>query len=317
MNQNIFISIASYLDPMLFFTIQNAIDKAEFPSLLRFAIVDQHVNDQRGTVAALPYARQVRYLNVHPQDTQGVSWARNLAFSLYDGEQYLLQIDSHMCFEPGWDSNLRAQYNALLQRSAKPIISTYPYRFDLVDGAPVYTPSEGKTALVLRPHPETPLSSGDVVLRFMGKHMFTDQPVPGCHVAAGFLFCAGQFVEEVPYDPYLYFHGEEQSLAVRAFTRGWDIFHTTWTPVYHLYKEANVAHETHHWHGEVDARRSFTGAYLTERAKLRLTRLLCGDGLPGAYGLGTVRTLADFAAFSGIDYRNMTVTDPFPEGVLL
>lgn len=317
MNQNIFISIASYLDPMLFFTIQNAIDKAEFPSLLRFGVVDQHIDDQRATVAALPYARQVRFLNVHPQDTQGVSWARNLAFSLYDGEQYLLQIDSHMCFEPGWDSNLRTQYNALLQRSAKPIISTYPYRFDLVDGVPVYTPSEGRTALVLRPHPETPLHSGDVVLRFMGKHMFTDQPVPGCHVAAGFLFCAGQFVEEVPYDPYLYFHGEEQSLAVRAFTRGWDIFHTTWTPVYHLYKEANVAHETHHWHGEVDARRSFTGAYLTERAKLRLTRLLCGDGLPGAYGLGTVRTLADFAAFSGIDYRNMTVTDPFPEGVLL
>lgn len=317
MNQAIFVSMASYLDPMLFFTLQNAIDKAEFPSLIRFAIVDQHVNDQRAAIAALPYARQVRYLNVHPQDTQGVSWARNLAFSLYDGEQYLLQIDSHMCFEQGWDSKLRAQHRALLERSAKPIISTYPYRFDLVDGVPVYTPSEGKTALVLRPHPETPLGAGDVVLRFIGRHMFTEQPVAGCHVAAGFLFCGGQFIEEVPYDPYLYFHGEEQSLAVRAFTRGWDIFHPTWTPLYHLYKEANTAHETHHWHGEVDARRSFTGAYLTERAKLRLTRLLCGDGLPGAYGLGTVRTLDEFAAFSGIDYRNKTITDPFPEGVLI
>lgn len=316
MNRKIFISMASYLDPMLFFTLRDGFAKARHPELLCFAVVDQHVDDQRAAILALPFAAQVRYLHVHPRDTLGVSWARNLAFSLYDGEQYLLQIDSHMCFEQDWDSKLRDQHSALLARSAKPVISTYPYRFDMVDGVPHYTPSEGKTALVLRPHPETPLSDGEVVLRFIGKHMFTDQAVPGCHVAAGFIFCDGRFVEEVPYDPYLYFHGEEQSLAVRAYTRGWDIFHPTWVPLYHLYKSANTPHETHHWHGEIDAQRAFSGAYLTERARQRLTRLLCGDGLPGAYGLGQVRSLDDFIAFSGIDYKQKTVTDPY-EGQLI
>ena len=294
---------------MLFFTLNEAINKAQRPELLRFALVDQHVENQRAAVCALPYSAQVRYLHVQPQDTLGVSWARNLAFSLYDGEQYLLQIDSHMCFEANWDANLRTQHSQLLARAAKPIISTYPYRFDLVDGVPHYTPSAGKTALVLRPHPETPLTADNVVLRFMGRHLFTDQAVAGCHMAGGFIFCAGEFVEEVPYDPYLYFHGEEQSLAVRAYTRGWDIFHPTWVPLYHLYKEANTPHETHHWHGQVDAQRAFTGAYLTERAKQRLIRLLCGDGLPGAYGLGSVRTLDQFTAFSGIDYNQRIVTD--------
>lgn len=311
MNQQILISIASYLDPMLFFTLDSAIKNAQQPDLLRFVVVDQNVSDQRALVMALPWSAQVRYVHVQPQDTLGVSWARNLAFSLYDGEQYLLQIDSHMCFEQDWDGNLRAQHGQLLARSAKPIISTYPYRFDLVDGVPHYTPSQGKTALVLRPHPETPLTADNVVLRFIGKHLFTDSAVAGCHMAGGFIFCAGNFVEEVPYDPYLYFHGEEQSLAVRAFTRGWDIFHPTWTPLYHLYKEANTPHETHHWHGDVDAQRAFTSAYLTERAKSRLTRLLCGDGLPGAYGLGGTRTLDEFMAFSGVDYRQKVITDPF------
>lgn len=315
-NQQIFISMASYLDPMLFFTLQDAIDKAEKPELLRFAVVDQHIQDQREAMRALSFGAQIRYLHVHPQDTLGVSWARNLAFSLYNEEQYLLQIDSHMCFEPNWDRNLRAQHEQLLARSAKPIISTYPYRFDMVDGVPHYTPSEGKTALVLRPHPETPLAANDVVLRFMGKHLFTDQAVAGCHVAAGFIFCAAQFIEEVPYDPYLYFHGEEQSLAVRAYTRGWDIFHPTWVPVYHLYKEVNIPHETHHWHGDIDAQRAFNGAYLTERAKLRLNRLLCGDGLPGAYGLGTVRTIDEFIAFSGIDYKQKVINERH-EGLLI
>ena len=316
MNRKIFISVAAYLDPMLSFTLQTAISKAQQPELLHFGVVDQNIQDQREAIRALPFGAQVRYLHIHAQDTLGVSWARNVAFSLYDDEEYLLQIDSHTYFEENWDSNLRAQHTQLLSRSAKPIISTYPYRFDMVDGIPKYTPSEGKTALVLRPLPESRLTQDDVVLRFIGKHMFTDKAVPGCHVSAGFIFCAGSFVEEVPYDPYLYFHGEEQSLAVRAYTRGWDIFHPTWVPLYHLYKEANMPHETHHWYGEVDAQRAFNSAYLTQRAKLRLNRLLCGDGLPGAYGLGQVRSLDEFIAFSGIDYKQKTITDRY-DGLLI
>ncbi|MDL2357581.1 MAG: GlcNAc-transferase family protein [Pseudomonadota bacterium] len=310
MNQTIFISIASYLDPMLFFTLRDATAKAARPDLLRFGVVDQHRDNQRAAIMALPCGPQVRYLYVDAHDTLGVSWARNLAFSLFDGEHFLLQIDSHTCFEPGWDTGLRTEHAKLLARSAHPLLSTYPYRFDMVDGVACYEAPDGRTALVLRPHPETPLSSEGVVLRFAGKHMFTDEAAAGCHVAAGFIFCAGKFVEEVPYDPYLYFHGEEQSLAVRAYTRGWDIFHPTRVPLYHLYKSANTPHETHHWHGDIDAARAFSGTYLTERAKRRLERLLCGDGLPGAYGLGSVRTLDEFIAFSGIDYKRRIVHEP-------
>jgi glycosyltransferase involved in cell wall biosynthesis len=310
-NQKIFISVAAYLDPMLFFTLNDALTKAAQPLLLTFGVVDQNVEDQRASIASLPYARQVRYVHVHPEDTLGVSWARNTAFSLYDGEAFLLQVDSHTLFERGWDDQLRAQHAALRERSAKPIVSTYPYRFDMVDGVPHYTPGEGKTALVLRPHPEKLPTADDAVMRFQGRHLFTDQPVMGCHISAGFLFAAGSFVEEVPYDPYLYFHGEEQSLAVRAFTRGWDIFHPLQIPLYHLYKTEGTPYATHHWHGATDAKRAFQSAYLTERAKQRLNRLLMGDGLPGAYGLGTARSMDQYRELSGIDYRTQTVSDPF------
>lgn len=311
MRQTIFISVASYLDPMLFFTLNDAVAKAARPELLALGVVDQHHADQRALVAALPFARQVRYVHLHPQDTLGVSWARNTAFSLYDGEAFLLQVDSHTLFEPGWDEQLRSLHARLCERSAKPIVSTYPYRFDMVDGRPQYTPGDGRTALVLRPHPEKELTRDDAVLRFMARHLFTNEPVLGCHVSAGFLFAAGSFVEEVPYDPYLYFHGEEQSLAVRAFTRGWDIYHPLTTPVYHLYKNENTPYESHHWHGGVDGRRAFHSSHLMERARQRLNRLLMGDGLPGAYGLGTVRSMAQYSELSGIDYANQTISDPF------
>jgi glycosyltransferase involved in cell wall biosynthesis len=311
MKETIFISIASYLDPMLFFTLHDAFAKAQHPERLVFAVVDQSAQDQRETIAALPFAQQVRYVHVHPQDTLGVCWARATVFSLYDGEDFVLQLDSHMLFEEDWDEKLLAQHARLKSRSPKPIVSTYPYRFDIVDGMPKPMKNEGRTALVLRPHPEKELSAEDAVLRFMARHLFTDEPVLGCHVSAGFLFAAGSFVEEVPYDPYLYFHGEEQSLAVRAFTRGWDIFHPLLIPVYHLYKSEGTAYQTHHWHGETEARRAFRSSYLLERARKRLNRLLMGDGLPGAYGLGEVRTMRQYAELSGIDYANHTISDPF------
>ena len=311
MKDTIFVSIASYLDPMLLFTLNDALAKAARPELLRIGVIDQHVEDQRAAIAALPHARQVRYVHLHPQDTLGVCWARSIGFSLYDGEDFVLQVDSHTLFEPGWDEQLRALHRQLLARSKKPIVSTYPYRFDMVDGQPQYTPSAGHTALVLRPHPEKGLAPDDAVLRFMARHLFTREPVMGCHVSAGFLFAAGVFIEELPYDPWLYFHGEEQSLAVRAFTRGWDIFHPLTTPVYHLYKTEGTPYATHHWHGATEARRAFGSAYLTERAKQRLNRLLMGDGLPGAYGLGSARTLAQYAELSGIDYANCRIGDPF------
>jgi glycosyltransferase involved in cell wall biosynthesis len=311
MNPTIFVSIASYLDPMLFFTLHDAFAKAHTPARLAFAVVDQNVADQRAEIAALPFAQQVRYVHIHPEDTLGVSWARATAFSLYDGEDFILQIDSHMLFEEDWDEKLLAQHAKLKLRSSKPIISTYPYRFDIVDGVPQPMKNEGRTALVLRPHPEKNPTAEDAVLRFMARHLFTDEPVLGCHVSAGFLFAAGTFVEEVPYDPYLYFHGEEQSLAVRAFTRGWDIYHPLLIPVYHLYKSEGTAYHTHHWHGETEAKRAFRSSYLLERARKRLNRLLMGDGLPGAYGLGSARTMAQYAELSGIDYAKQTINDPF------
>jgi len=112
----------------------------------------------------------------------------------------------------------------------------------------------------------------------------------------------------VPYDSYLYFHGEEQSLAIRAFTRGWDIYHPIWIPLYHLYKKANTEHQTHHWHKSIKNKRSIDYQALQQRAYGRVYRLLCGDGLRGsAYGLGNERTLDDYKKISGIDYSNKII----------
>ncbi len=299
----IFVSVAAFCEPFLEHTLKDAVTKARDPAKLVFSVVDQTPVARRAELAALCHPAQLRYVHIDPVESRGVCWARSLVFSLYQGESFLLQIDSHMFFEADWDVQLVSQWLALKPLSHKPIISTYPYGFEFEDEKPVVKIKvSNKTTLVLRPHPETRLSDTNATLRFRAEHVFTRKPVPGCHVAAGFLFTAGSFVQEIPYDAQLYFHGEEQSLSVRAYTRGWDIFHPPHIPLFHLYKAPNTAHNTHHWHPEWEKLRDFKFTTLAKHANLRLMDLLFERRDLGCYGLGTTRTLDEFARFSGIDY---------------
>ncbi|MEZ5416717.1 MAG: GlcNAc-transferase family protein [Vicinamibacterales bacterium] len=55
----------------------------------------------------------------------------------------------------------------------------------------------------------------------------------------------GSFVTDVPYDPDLYFTGEEITLAVRAYTHGYDFFHPRQVIVWHEYTRNYREHK--HW----------------------------------------------------------------------
>lgn len=310
MGPTIFISIASYLDPLLMFTLQQAFDKAKYPGCIYAGVVDQHVENHRQDIGALPYAARIRYIHLKPQDTHGVSWARSLAFSLYDNESFLLQIDSHTLFEQDWDEILLKQYWEMLGRSSKPILTTYPFPFTWDGDVPQYS-SNPETVLVLRPTPEATLNRNNLVIGFHGRHLYVQEPVLGCHIAGGFIFTSGSFINEVPYDPFVYFLGEEQNLAIRAYTRGWDIYHPVTVPLRHYYKEFGVSYDTHHWHGEIEKQRDYSFEHLRDRSLKRMNALLSGEGGFGAYDLGKERSLKDFTELSGIDYKRCTITDPF------
>jgi len=52
--------------------------------------------------------------------------ARQLAQSLWDGEEFYLQLDAHMRFAPGWDAQLTTWLAAAEHTSPKAVLSTYP-----------------------------------------------------------------------------------------------------------------------------------------------------------------------------------------------
>jgi hypothetical protein len=302
----LFVSIASYCDPVLPFTLQRAVATATAPERLHFGVVDQ--TPPGAGRLAVPAPARLTQVHLPAADARGPCWARAIAMSLHDGEDWFLQLDSHMDFDEGWDQRLIAQALALDAPQRPIVISSYPDAFAFVDGQPVRRPStQGVLAQVLKSGavfaPEHP------VLSFEAHPVETDQALPAFHVGAGCLFAPGRITQEVPYDPWLYFHGEEQALAMRLYTRGWDLFHMPALPIYHLYNDAasGAPPRPLHWDEAHEAQREVGWWSLEQRARARLAALVEGQDL-GVYGLGRQRTVQDFAAFSGIDYAARTLS---------
>jgi len=302
----IFVSVAAYCDPMLGFTLRSAMAQATDPSRVFFGVVEQAVPGQQLRLQASWAATQVRWARLHALEARGPCWARALAMSLYQGEDWYFQIDSHTWFEPGWDDRLVRWGRRCAALNPHHLITCYPNPFRFEAGEP-YATVVGPQVLAHVVSEASQFDDKHPVLMFESVPVPCTEPVPGLHIGAGCLWAPGDVVNALPYDPQLYFHGEEQSFALRAWTRGWDIFHVPGMPVYHHYHLADSAPRPLHWSAELDQQRSVRAATLTEIANARIAAMLWQATDLGVYGLGSVRSLADFASFSGIDYPRRVI----------
>jgi hypothetical protein len=289
---NIFVQIASYRDSELVATVEDAWQKADSPANLSFGIVWQG----KMGIDPLPDGRLncCRILLIDSDRSQGVCWARAKAQALWDGEAYTLQIDSHMRFVQGWDSLLLR----MLQQcpSPKPVLSAYP---------PPYTPPNTlhagePTALGISHFND----QGSLSLVSSHSLRFHATPQLGIVMAAGFWFADSRLIQDVPYDPHLYFHGEETNLSVRAWTHGWDIYHPNQIVCYHEYTRSG---KPRHWEDHPDWWQQ------DQLAHQRLRQLLGiepDNGSLERYGLGRDRSLQAYETFSGVNFRQKTLTAP-------
>jgi hypothetical protein len=316
---SIFISIASYRDPLLGFTLASAYDNAQYPDRLVFAVVDQDTADAPYPIPIHIPPAQVRYLKIVASQSRGCCWARSLAMSLYRDEDYYLQVDSHTMFATGWDDTLVDSMEVCLSHSPQAVISSYPSGFTFVDGVP--TPSSDinvvNAAVV---SPSAAFDKDHPCLIFKNKKITNAGAVHGYHISAGCLFAPGSFVQHIPYDPYLYFNEEEQNIALRLYTHGWDIYHMYGIPIYHLYnmepEKMGGDSRRLHWHDSTDQQVEKPAWWAqVERAKARMVTLLWGNSQElGRYGLGTVRSLQDYAQMCGVDYPNHAIAQKAFDG---
>ena len=289
-NDLIFVSIAAYRDPQLNATVTDCLSKAHNPDRLRFGICWQHGDDEvRPSFAG---GDRVQMLDISWKDSQGACWARAEAMKLWRGERWFLQVDSHCRFAPGWDQTLIRMMGETA--SPKPVFSTYATPFtpgpaEVLTGAPLQMGFQGFTTEGI-PHMK-PMA----IPNWHSLH----RPLRARFLSGGFLFAPGTFVREVPYDPELYFLGEEASMTVRAFTHGYDLFHPYETIVWHDYVRKDAVK---HWDDHTEANR--IGIQWGERdlrSKSKIRKLLLGQPVD-AFGLGNLRTMEEFEAYAGVSF---------------
>jgi hypothetical protein len=236
----VFVSVASYGDALLPFTLSQAYEKSAWPDEVVFGVVDQGLTSAQDSLPARIPRSQVRYLFVSAAQARGVCWARSLVMSMLGDEDWFLQIDSHTLFDQDWDAKLIDQANSLMSVEPNCVLTSYPAGFRFSDDGQPVTLAESD---VLRAHVVAPgavFEGDDPVLRFQARALKGLGAVEGFHIAAGALFASADFVQRFPWDPYLYFSEEEPSMALRLFTSGWTIFHPKHMPLFHLYNDASV-----------------------------------------------------------------------------
>lgn len=306
MNATIFVTIASYCDPELPYTIKSLIERATSPSRVRLSIVDQCFPGKELTELT-QYDRNISYLSMPFNQARGVGYARALAMQAYRGEAYWLQIDAHTQCMPGWDVWIeKTVTEAPCERS---LFTAYPTGYTRQeDGSVVVEASMlgSVIAAAIMPKESFKADQDNWTLMPQGQVVQCTRPIPATNIAAGFLCGPGLAVEHFPYDPQIYFYGEEQSLMLRFFTHGWDVWHPVDLPFYHLYNTDKQDVRPVHWRATEDEARKVRWWEYEARSKQRLADLINGK-ISGVYGLGGSRTLADFAAFTGIDYPNRTL----------
>jgi glycosyltransferase involved in cell wall biosynthesis/peroxiredoxin len=299
----IFVQIASYRDTECQWTVKDLFEKAAHPERVFVGICQQNDAelDKDCFVEPYPFPDQVREVHYAAKDSKGVCWARHEAQKLYKGEDYVLMIDSHMRFVEGWDQKMLHELS--LCESEKAILTAYP---------PGYTPpnnlTENAQPAVSRVKQNNP--GEDIRGEGISLPNPPDKPIRGAFWSAGYLFAPGELVKQVPYDPYMYFNQEEISLAVRAYTCGWDIYHPVRVFIYHNYIRLDEKERPLHWEDHSD------WLEWQQRAMDRLFHLVGHKKTTDPhvlkdfdkYGLGFQRTLDEFCEFSGMDFANWRPT---------
>ena len=300
-NEKIFIQIASYRDPQLLPTLRDCIQNAKNPDNLVFSIAWQHSDeDTWDNLDEFKCDPRFKIIDIDYKLSQGACWARNLLQQQYHGEKYTLQLDSHHRFIQNWDEECINMIKQLQEKGhQKPLLTGYISSFD-----PENDPN-GRTMIPWKMNFDRFIPEGAVFFLPASIDNFNEltEPIPARFYSAHFCFTLGQFAVEVPHDPNYYFHGEEISIAVRAYTWGYDLFHPHKIIAWHEYTRKG---RTKQWDDDK------TWVNRNNSSHKRNRKLFEMDGEVkdidfGIYDFGKVRTLEDYERYAGISFKKRGV----------
>lgn len=310
LKNKIFVSIASYRDPECKRTVLSLINNAMNPNDINIHVYEQ--NDPKDTSVSSLNVGNCNVVTHHYNKAMGPTWARYLIQQKWEGEEFVLQIDSHTVFIKNWDYILKEMLNLLPKKS---VLTQYPPEYELNTGK--YNTNILRSELYVEGFKEI-----DKFTRIQSEYhkgVFPSQPFISEAWSACFSFSNWEIIRDAPYDPslpYLFF-GEELDITTRLYTRGWNFYSPNISIVFTNFKRT---HRPTIWKDHETKKRK--KIELLSRARLyhrlgmnkELDKLNINDNTKLLFNnqlvkLGTERSLKDYEDFAGIDIENQTVKD--------
>lgn len=296
---SIFVQMASYHDYEINNTLNSLMSMASGENIINVGVaVTYHEKKDYEIIKQ----NNIKILEFYAPDNIGVGNARHSAHSLYAGEDYYFQVDSHSIFDQDWDKKLIAYLKEYQDMGIeKPALTGYPrnYWYD-VDGNiqtdknnEVYQISFHERQDDFR-RSRIPSQTAEAKIK---NQIFANTVSGGC------IFTVGEFI--TPHTKSA-FWGEEIITAARAFTRGYDLMLLPSAVMCHLYYN--------HEDPESNKRRQVWQDYPNEFAELdkvsreEVVRILNGN-IIGDQELGSERSLEEYSARCGLDFKTGKVWD--------
>jgi hypothetical protein len=295
---SIFVQIPSYHDLELARTIQDCLKKSSGKHVINFGV---HLTYFNNNDINIPNLNNVKFSISRAPDNIGVGASRYIANEFYNGEDYYLQIDSHMRFGEFWDDILINNYLKYKSMGVNPAISCYPgaYEYNGFDVDILNTKAHvSYTEFIQELSFQNNYVPHQRAVGNFGNNVFSKS------VSAASIFASGEMASIKP-NKKMFFWGEEILTAIRLYTHGFDIMLPEAQFFYHLYYD--------HAKGYKNLRRQVTEDFPIESSALEtnsqkeLKRIII-DKPVGDQELGSIRTLEEYESFAGINFIDKKIT---------
>jgi hypothetical protein len=304
----IFVSIASYRDDECQQTLKSIFDNADNPFNIIVGTCQQNKEDTEKCELGLDpkYKKQIKDISMDYMKAKGPTYARYWCSTLWDGEEFFLQIDSHTHFNKHWDTDIINMYRQCKLDSNKPILSSYPATEKQIklDGYPEMC--NGKLNNDKIPTFLAGWTNNEEISYNGEPKEYKPKRSPKPFAAGGFMFLNGNFLDEIPYDPNLshLFQGEETLLSARLWTHGYDFYTPNTKVAWHHYGRLE---KPKYW---TDHKDSSECRIKAEKRVLFLLGIEKESSIVDkdfirdlhSYGFGKFRNLEDYWLASGIDF---------------
>jgi hypothetical protein len=295
----IFVAIGAYNEPELELTISNCLKMAEFPERIHFGVAAHYHNMSFPNLGF----ENAKVIKIKYPGMLGLGFSRLAANSLYDNEDYYLQIDGHSLFERNWDTKLLNSYKVLEKEFEKPIISNYVPWWSVNEDSSInfYNPDQENHPAVIKHNQE-----------ILGDYPYQDsydvdwsnkEYIEHFNIAGHFIFSKPQILEDLIPDYRIVYAGEEFLFALRAWTRGYRMFAIPNPIVWHKNKHHGFLHPKDRMFGSQNEK-THNHFVVRNEYSAKLTREILTGKYVGYWGSPSLELLQQYEKAANIDYKD-------------